>query len=653
MPAAILGSTLHVLDRFGPVEPTLLQGPVRSALMKFGDGLLVEESTTNLVPNPSFELSTNLWSGSNGGTITRIVGGGHTGSAYARCTVDSATNAQVVTAPSLDVTAGVTYTASARVRGTGQMTFAIFERDAADALVGVSTSATITLDPKRWQTATVTRAFAAGNTKARVVVNGVNGAATVEVDSVQLEQKPYATSYCDGSLATAWDAPGNLLATATQSMEDGTTGGFAVNANVTVANSAAFAYAGTRSLLATVLATASASWTNSNARTPVTVGETYTGSIYVRASAARQVRCDIVWYDQAGAPVGAAIVGTATAATVGAFQRYAVTGIAPAGAVSAALRPVSTDAQAGDTFHSDAARFETGTGAASYRWTGAEHASASVRTGGRVQAAVPAPPAAAITIAAWVRLPSATRPSSRVFLWVGTDGQNGFYFEQGASATTITASKAVGNVFVAAGNSIASAVAGSLVFVALTFDGATLRGYVSVDGGALVSSATATATVPPNPTVAELACYAGGSSPSSTPVEQVLIYDGVLTTQEITALAFAGDETRYGHDPRIVLSAATGTVRGSSRTGTASGAGSYRTARTLAASVEPISPTGASPDDDLATHKATVPAGSGVGQGQFVSFSNPDAGPGTSIFQVQRTFTTGGALDELYLSRVA
>jgi hypothetical protein len=127
-------------------------------------------------------------------------------------------------------------------------------------------------------------------------------------------------------------------------------------------------------------------------------------------------------------------------------------------------------------------------------------------------------------------------------------------------------------------------------------------------------------------------------------VEQALIFDGALTATEIATLAFAGQETSFKDDSRIIFAAGAGVVRGTTQASTTAGTGRYRAARTLTAAVEKIDTTGASPDDDTATYKVTVPAGSGVGQGQLVAFDD------RARYTVQRVFSAGGVYDELYLA---
>lgn len=660
MPVAALSSTLHVLDVFGLTQPAVLQGPIRQALTKYGDGLFVEEGTTNLLLNPSVEVGLANVNAITNGAIARATGIAFSGSACVLVTAVAAGNVWGASYSNAVVGAGQTLTGSVWVRPRDRdlnvrVEVRFFDGAAATLRDDVSAG---TLCPKgRWtRLAVTTAASPAGTTTANVHIRTTENAQVVGdafyTDAPQLEQKAYATSYCDGSLATAWDAPGALY---TESFEDGTVSGWSgFVAAPTVASSSAQAYVGTRSLLVTATATAQAvvsapSGTSGRAVVP---GRTYTGMLWVRASAVRNVNCDIRWYQVNGAQSATPVSSSSVvAAVVGAWVKVAVTAVAPADAAYGNLG-FRGDLTAGDTIHLDAGRLEEGTGSAAYRWTGAEHNSASTRTASALRFAHALPSTTDFTLAVWARI-GGRAGATRALLQVDSN----------------TSDNNRTNVYVTSGNAIAgfresglssgvTVVEGDLVFVALTHTAGTLTVYVSKNGGALVSASGARVAAQTAYTHVGLGNIQTATEPLNGVVEQALVLDRALPLSDpagldITDLAFGTDETRYASNPAVALLAAAGMARGGVQAATAAGTGAYRTARTVAASIESIVPGGASPDDDVSTHKISVAAGSGIGEGQVLAFSNPDAGPGTPIYRVQRAFSTGGALDELHVSRVA
>ena len=206
--------------------------------------------------------------------------------------------------------------------------------------------------------------------------------------------------------------PGNLLPAVAQSFEDGTVGGWSLAAGAaTLASSTAQAFAGVRSLGVTLTATAITAVASAigTAGVPVVAGRTYTASHASRSPVARNVRAVMKWYTASGAAASTANVnGPDVAAPANAWVRSVVTATAPADAAYAAVQWQTVDAgTSGEVYFIDAVRLSEGTSDAAYRWTGAEHASTSVRAAGRVKHDGPFPafPSVATVVARVPRTP--------------------------------------------------------------------------------------------------------------------------------------------------------------------------------------------------------------------------------------------------------
>ncbi|MCU1590082.1 MAG: Tsac [Frankiales bacterium] len=655
MVLASLGSTLYPLDVFGPVEPSTLQGPVRQGLGRYGDGLFIEEGTTNLVPNPSFEAGVTGWGGNNA-TLGTTSAFAQTGS---QCLTATATALPTPGAYYLGIpaAASTTYTISAYVR---------VSKPGKQIQVGIDFGGgnyapvtTGTLTPNVWTRVTATATSAAGTTTmaATIYLAGASVAAgdVLNIDAVQIEQKAYATSYCDGSLATAWNAAGNLLPAAAQSFEDGTTGGWINQLQATLSNSSAQFYAGTRSLLATATTAASTCAVGSavgTAGVAVTPGKTYTASMWVRPGVAQASANTIIrWYTAAGAAASTASVSSNNPAMVAnVWQRVSVTAVAPSDAAFAAVQQNFTATNIGDLFYIDAVRLDEGSASGAYRWTGAENASTSTRATTTLQTALPSLSAGAVTVALWLRCGGnfATIGTPALFARLtAVAGSNTEGFALYAQTGGVSVQKVVANTFVNLATGVSFA-AGDLALVALTFDGTTLASYVAKNGAAVVSATTTSATTPAALGFAAIGFEPqnGGGQPNSV-VEQVVVYNRVLSGTEITALANNQGETTYRDDPNIVLAVGTGLVRGTVRASSSAGTGNYRGRTPVACSIEAITNTPGSPDDDSATYKITVPAGSGIGQGQLVT---PNSAAGGNLYTVQKVFSPGGVYDELLVA---
>jgi hypothetical protein len=645
-----LDQNLYALSPYGPVQPTTLQGPVRQGLGKYGDGLFVEEGTTNLVLNPTgnFDL-TNFGSVGASFTITRDTTRLLFGVASYKVVMNAAgadsfslVVASMVAAQAHWGSAYIYFPSSGGPTAGGNI---YTDVQGAAAYDGPNYAANASVKDQWQRIGGVATPTTTGAGTIRIVTSGAN-VGTFWVAAFQVEQKGYATSYCDGSLATAWNATGNLLPSAAQSYEDGTTAGATVAVGTaTLSNSAAQVYAGTKSLLATVTATAALAVLTGATGTsgaPVTAGKTYTGAQWVRPSAARNLECDINWYTAAGAFISTSF-GTTFTGVANTWTRQSVSAVAPATAAFATLQFNSGNATNGDLYYIDAQRISEGTDAAAYRWTGAENASTSTRTAGQV--AFPNPGVAdGYTAACLARIGYLTATQTNQFITTNNGSDNsGLEIQYYGPSSTFYLGVANGGD---ARAQVASALSpGDLVFLAFTRSGSTTTAYVSKNGAALT---TATVTVAAVTTTANPFRVGGtGSSQAfgGNVIEQALVYNRVLTSTEIAALAASTAETNYSSDPGIVLAAGTGVVRGTTTAETAAGTGYYRSDRTMKCYVETLTKTGANPDDDTATVKITVPAGSGIGVGQLVAVNYPLSSFGLTV---QRVFSPGGDYDEIY-----
>lgn len=180
--------------------------------------ILVPDSTTNYIKNPSFRFDTTDWT-AQGSTISRVLD-------FARFGIASL---KVVTAGSV-LREGTYYrvtnltnisdpiTVSAYVRGTGKLQIRL-----TNGIGGQQwTSKPIFLSSTRWKRIEVTGRSLGGN-DVRLYIESAEPSAkalTFYVDAAQMERKPYSTTYCDG------DQPGcrwNIIQAASLSTRDART----------------------------------------------------------------------------------------------------------------------------------------------------------------------------------------------------------------------------------------------------------------------------------------------------------------------------------------------------------------------------------------------------------------------------------------------
>lgn len=181
--------------------------------------VMVEEATTNGVPDPSFEnatLATN-WS-ANAATITRDTTCAYLGATSGKTVTNNLGGGEgigVVGTVGPAAVAGQTWTASVWVRGSGNLTLQIAERDAAgtNLVSSIGTNFTATDNWTRITTTYTLVHASAAKITAKVLTQGAQ-LATYWIDCMQLEQKAYATSYAEGSLGTGYTWAGTVNSSA-------------------------------------------------------------------------------------------------------------------------------------------------------------------------------------------------------------------------------------------------------------------------------------------------------------------------------------------------------------------------------------------------------------------------------------------------------
>lgn len=176
----------------------------------------VEEGTTNTVPDPSFENATitNYWTAQGTAAISKVTTHAYISSNGGKVVCGAATTDGVhqLATSGAAASSGQSWTVSGRIRAFAAgdvgktVKAAIIERTSGDAVVTTNLGSAITLTDA-WQVFSYTVALSGGGTVAKATCGFMAGAAVAVdfvLDAVQLEQKAYATSYCDGSLGTGY-----------------------------------------------------------------------------------------------------------------------------------------------------------------------------------------------------------------------------------------------------------------------------------------------------------------------------------------------------------------------------------------------------------------------------------------------------------------
>ena len=175
---------------------------------KFGKAVLVEEGTTNLLQNPSFETGnfSSWYRFTTYGGATYEVTSEKTwhGSYSAKITADGTASASVgISQGRISATAGVPYTFSVKLAGTlgANKVYLVFRWVTADDTIIKDDNFYISeVTPQAFKTHSATATAPENTAKMEVHIRIVKDAVGVlYVDAAQLEAKPYTTSFIDGT----------------------------------------------------------------------------------------------------------------------------------------------------------------------------------------------------------------------------------------------------------------------------------------------------------------------------------------------------------------------------------------------------------------------------------------------------------------------
>ena len=184
----------------------------------------IEEGTGNFMTNPSFEVDTDGWTGGSV-SLSRVTSHAYFGNASCAVEVTSAPSWIDVSADSGNrpaVSPGQVWTISAFIRSDDvfQITPVIAWFDGADGSgshLGDEYGPPVT-PTSEWQrvtfTGTAPASAASFITRFSDFTDALNVGDVLHIDAVQVEQKAYATSYCDGSLGTGYTWAGTAHASA-------------------------------------------------------------------------------------------------------------------------------------------------------------------------------------------------------------------------------------------------------------------------------------------------------------------------------------------------------------------------------------------------------------------------------------------------------
>jgi len=171
-------------------------------------GILIEEGTVNLVSNPSFEggVWSELWNPTDG-TVSLVPGWNGIGSAVRIEITKENTKFGIISNRNMTLSEGATYTISFRARAI-RSNFPITYMYLMSNTVGNTPLPNINVGTT-WQRYTITYTIPTGKTASNYGLmiaidstrSDVYANDWVEIDDVQLEQKPYATSFVDGTRA--------------------------------------------------------------------------------------------------------------------------------------------------------------------------------------------------------------------------------------------------------------------------------------------------------------------------------------------------------------------------------------------------------------------------------------------------------------------
>lgn len=171
-------------------------------------GIVIEEGTTNLIENPSFETNTSTWNANGSASISRVTTEKYFGN-YGLKVETTASTTDGIKTDAISISSSTDYTASIWIKGESGIDHRLRLYGDVSGTLG---TASITANGE-WQR--VTLSVTTGGTESTVlfyVQNFENTANDFYVDGAQLEEQDYATSYCDGSLGQGYSWSGTAHA---------------------------------------------------------------------------------------------------------------------------------------------------------------------------------------------------------------------------------------------------------------------------------------------------------------------------------------------------------------------------------------------------------------------------------------------------------
>ncbi len=168
---------------------------------KFGKSVQLAEATTNLCTNPSFETNTSNWVSSWGDTLSRSSEQAKYGSYSLKIAADGTTNGQGASRDTT-VTAGQTYTVSCWVYVPSSYTGASPSPRIYDGANFTTALGAVAITQRdEWVYWSTTQTITSTTLRFLLYASAnVAAGQAFYLDAVQVEQKTYATPYCDGAL---------------------------------------------------------------------------------------------------------------------------------------------------------------------------------------------------------------------------------------------------------------------------------------------------------------------------------------------------------------------------------------------------------------------------------------------------------------------
>jgi hypothetical protein len=410
---------------------TLYPNPARIYTYFIVAGYPVVATRTNLVTNPNFEVNTTGWTGS--GTFARTTAEFYSGIASLSLTYTGAGIVTVEQSPRINVTAGLTYTASFYLKqsvNTGSIVCNFMWYNAGGSLVLDDThqynDASTT-----WQRFSQTRTAPANAVSCTFRIYQFNGegggaVATVNyVDAVLVEQASSALPYFDGTYvdnytgyglnSKTWNGTANASTSTATWYQGATRTNLVTNPNFEVNTTGWIAYFSTGTRDTTdfysgtasykIVASGAQTYFSAETRSSISPSTQYTFSYYVKATVGTPpARATINWYTAAGGFISQTAGTNST--TTNSWGRRSVTGTAPANAAQAySYVEIPSGAVAGTTIFVDGAMLEQASSALPYfdgtyadtyagytlqsqSWSGTANASTSTATWGLTSAFV-------------------------------------------------------------------------------------------------------------------------------------------------------------------------------------------------------------------------------------------------------------------------